>query len=122
MSKQVIKHGIKKTLGHYIPRLIKQSKPKTAMVAPIVTMVEEKPKEEVKKEVEVVVNDKKIENNDEKIEKVMDTSEKIAIANEVLNDMPQMKARKLKKDKGLFERTESSSIILTEDNRELLKG
>jgi hypothetical protein len=49
--------------------------------------------------------------------KVMTTDEKIALANEVL-DQPRVK--RIKKDRGLIERTESSKTIITEDNKELL--
>ena len=49
---------------------------------------------------------------------VMDTKDKIELAAEVLEMQSQIK--KIKNDKGLIERTESSKIILTEDNRELL--
>jgi hypothetical protein len=62
------------------------------------------------------------ENKEEKKVKDMDTKEKITLANEILgqstNDLTQIK--KVRKDKGLIEKTESSKIILTEDNRELL--
>ena len=59
-------------------------------------------------------------NEDIKEEIVMDTKEKIQMAAAVLN-AEQPKVKKVKKDKGLIERTESSITILTEDNRELLK-
>ena len=49
----------------------------------------------------------------------MTTSEKIAMANEALNMLKS--AKRIKKDKGLIERTESSTVVLTEDNKELLK-
>ena len=49
---------------------------------------------------------------------VMTTQEKINAANEALSvDMP---VKRIKRDKGLIERTESSKTILTEDNKELL--
>ena len=51
---------------------------------------------------------------------VMTTSEKITMAQEVLNNVPTS-TKRIKKDKGLIERTESSKTILTEDNKELLK-
>lgn len=60
----------------------------------------------------------------EKKETVMTTSEKIAMAQEVLNNNSQegnIKTKRIKRDKGLIERTESSKTILTEDNKELLK-
>nr|DAJ59992.1 MAG TPA: hypothetical protein [Caudoviricetes sp.] len=63
----------------------------------------------------VVINKK--ENN-----KVMNTSEKVAMAQEILSkeDNKKNNVKRLKKDKGLIERTESSKTILTEDNKELL--
>ena len=51
-------------------------------------------------------------------EKVMTTSEKIEMAQNVLNGTT---TKRIKRDKGLIERTESSKTILTEDNKELLK-
>lgn len=54
--------------------------------------------------------------NNTKNEEVMD---KITMAEQILDDTPKV-VKKLKKDKGLIERTESSKTILTEDNKELL--
>jgi hypothetical protein len=54
--------------------------------------------------------------NNIKTEEVMD---KITMAEQILDDTPRP-VKKLKKDKGLIERTESSKTILTEDNKELL--
>jgi len=92
---------------------------------PIVTSskiekVEEKPFIEIKEE-PVIKLEEVIENKEEiKEDIVMDTKEKIQMAAAVLgNEQPKIK--KVKKDKGLIERTESSITILTEDNRELLK-
>lgn len=51
---------------------------------------------------------------------VMTTSEKIAMVKDVINNAPST-TKRIKKDKGLIERTESSKTILTEDNKELLK-
>lgn len=39
------------------------------------------------------------------------------LANELA---PEQKAKRVKKDKGLIERVESSKILITEDNRQLL--
>ena len=63
----------------------------------------------------VIINKK--ENN-----KVMNTSEKVAMAQEILSkeDNKKNNVKRLTKDKGLIERTESSKTILTEDNKELL--
>lgn len=61
-------------------------------------------------------------NKEEKNVVTMDTQEKIMLANKVLNqnENKTTKVKKVRKDKGLIEKTESSKIILTEDNRELL--
>lgn len=59
------------------------------------------------------------QNADNKDIEVMDTKEKIELANQILGTEPKIK--RIKKDKGLIERVESSVTILTEDNRELLK-
>ena len=59
-----------------------------------------------------------------KNEEVMTTSEKIEMVKELLKDDEKAKKptmKRLKKDKGLIERTENSKIVLTEDNKELLK-
>ena len=49
----------------------------------------------------------------------MTTDEKVAMAQSILDGDTQ-KPKRIKKDKGLIERTESSRTILTEDNKELL--
>jgi hypothetical protein len=72
------------------------------------------------KKVSFNTNEVKVENKKEEIkEQVMTTSEKIEMAQNVLNETPS-KFKRVKKDKGLIERTESSKTILTEDNKELL--
>lgn len=48
---------------------------------------------------------------------VMTTQEKVELASQVLSTP---KVKRIKKEKGLIERTESSKTILTEDNKELL--
>ncbi len=62
------------------------------------------------------------EENKKKVnEQVMTTSEKIAMAQNVLSGASQAApVKRVKRDKGLIERTESSKTILTEDNKELL--
>ena len=50
---------------------------------------------------------------------VLDIMDKITMAEQILDDTPRP-VKKLKKDKGFIERTESSKTILTEDNKELL--
>lgn len=59
------------------------------------------------------------ENNIKENKSVMTTDEKVALAQSVLGGEAQ-KPKRIKKDKGLIERTESSKTILTEDNKELL--
>lgn len=62
-----------------------------------------------------------VENNIQENKVVMTTSEKIAMAQSVLaNEERAIPVKRVKKDKGLIERTESSKTILTEDNKELL--
>ena len=68
-----------------------------------------------KKLVEECVNK---DNNKIKKKAVMTTDEKVAMAQNVLT--PASNTKRIKKDKGLIERTESSKTILTEDNKELL--
>ena len=62
----------------------------------------------------------KVKNNVNENKQVMTTSEKIAMAQEVLSDAKAAPVKRVKRDKGLIERTESSKTILTEDNKELL--
>ena len=68
-----------------------------------------------------VVSENKEQINENKNIEVMDTKEKIEMAQSILMDEPKMKVKKIKKDKGLIERASMQSIILTEDNKELLK-
>lgn len=59
--------------------------------------------------------------NAEIINEDMNTYEKIQMANAILNSETTTPTyKRVKKDKGLIERTESSKIVLTEDNKELL--
>jgi len=69
--------------------------------------------QDIKPQKKFVVNN----NNEQKEEKVMD---KISVAENIINDTPAKEVKRLKKDKGLIERTESSKTILTEDNKQLL--
>lgn len=63
-----------------------------------------------------------VKENKKKVnEQVMTTSEKIEMAKNVLSGADQQASvKRVKRDKGLIERTESSKTILTEDNKELL--
>ena len=62
----------------------------------------------------------KVENKIENTEEVM--NDKITKVEEVLDieKAPKRKGKIEKKDKGLFERTENSTVLLTEDNKMLL--
>lgn len=66
--------------------------------------------------------EKKEENKIVENKSVMTTEEKIQMAQSVLSGSEPSAApvKRVKKDKGLIERTESSKTILTEDNKELL--
>lgn len=73
------------------------------------------------KHINSVKPQKKVENNIRENKEVMTTSEKIAMAQSVLSGTDAAAPiKRVKKDKGLIERTESSKTILTEDNKELL--
>lgn len=63
---------------------------------------------------------RKKKNKIEENKTTMNTSEKIAMAQEILEKGGNDNFKILKSDKGLIERTESSKTILTEDNKELL--
>lgn len=73
------------------------------------------------KEEEIKTTEGKVKNNKTKKKDDMNTEmkDKIKQAEVALNEMaPEVKV--VKKDKSLIERTESSKIVLTEDNRQLL--
>lgn len=57
-------------------------------------------------------------NQAEKIDENMDIDQIEKLASELT---PEQTTKKIKKDKGLIERTESSKIMITEDNKQLLK-
>lgn len=67
------------------------------------------------------VSDKQIKNKKEN-PKEENMNEKINKINEVLDveKLPKRKVKVEKKDKGLIERTENSTILITEDNKMLL--
>ena len=71
----------------------------------------------IKKSQDVKPQKRKANENNDKKERVMD---KISMAESILNETPPKEVKRLKKDKGLIERTESSKTILTEDNKQLL--
>lgn len=90
-------------------------------VAPMV--VEESIKEETPLQAAAPAEEKapKAENNKrkKKAEAEMEAIEKFMAAEETLSAMaPEVK--RVKQDRGLIERTESSKVVLTEDNRQVL--
>ena len=99
---------------------------KNPTVEKVENIVVEEEKQEIVEVKPIVVEpiievEENVKDNEEiKEDNVMDTKEKIQMANDILN-AEQPKVKKVKKEKGLIERTESSITILTEDNRELLK-
>lgn len=69
---------------------------------------------------ETVIKVEKPKNKSSKKNKEnMDTVDKIKAAEATIDSM-QQEVKVIKADKGLIERTESSKIILTEDNRQVL--
>lgn len=92
---------------------VKKFPKRNNIVSPV---IESETKVEVEAE-ETKTSNKK--NKKEKNTEDMNTNDKVKQAEETLNAMePEVKV--VKRDKGLIERTESSKIILTEDNRQLL--
>ena len=89
------------------------------VIEPIEVDVEEEKTDIVENNVET----KSTIKNKRKKKSNMDTKEKVELASQILNNSNNEKDfqfKRIKKDKGLIERTESSKTIITEDNRELL--
>ena len=76
----------------------------------IASASEQQPKS--RKKAEASVN-----NKPSKTEKAMDIDQIEMLASELT---PDQTTKRIKKDKGLIERTESSKIMITEDNKQLL--
>lgn len=99
------------------------SKPaaETEEVAPVIVeepVVEKKPRRSRKKTVKM---EKPVEeNNDQNTEPMNENIEKIKqiVGQDV--EIPEQKVKYEKKDKGLIERTENSTILITEENKMLL--
>ena len=89
------------------------------VIEPIEVDVEEEKTDIVENNVET----KSTIKNKRKKKSNMDTKEKVELASQILNNSNNEKDfqfKRIKKDKGLIERTESSKTIITEDNKELL--
>ena len=85
----------------------------------ISTQKEEKPSKPNKQKNEKTEETTKPKNKKGKKDNNMDTIEQIEAAQELANEL-QPEVKVVKKERGLIERTESSKIILTEDNRQVL--
>ena len=73
-----------------------------------------------KDNIDIVTGEQKKEKkNNKKNKDAMFDKDKISEIENVINNM-QPEVKVIKKDKGLIERTESSKIIITEDNRQVL--
>ena len=79
----------------------------------------EQPKVAVKEEAKPVEKSKTNNKRKQKKDNEMNTNEQLQQAAEIM-DMMAPEVKVVKKDRGLIERTESSKIILTEDNRQVL--
>ena len=89
----------------------------------VIEQIEVDVEEEKTDIVENNVETKSTIKNKRKKKSNMDTKEKVELASQILNNSNNEKDfqfKRIKKDKGLIERTESSKTIITEDNRELL--
>lgn len=85
----------------------------------LIKKIEKTEKKETVENEAHVVDTEPVKNKAKKEKKDMISKEQIAaIENAVENLQPEVKV--VKKDRGLIERTESSKIIITEDNRQVL--
>ena len=65
--------------------------------------------------------EKPVVKNNKRTKKETDMNDKVTVAEEIAQNLAQNdRVKVVKKDKGLIERTESSKIVLTEDNRQVL--
>lgn len=86
---------------------------KSNIILPNNTRGEEKIEKKEEKEIPAKNNKKKNKNE------AMDFNDKIKAAEMTIENMEPV-VKVIKQDKGLIERTESSKIIITEDNRQVL--
>lgn len=89
------------------------------IAAPVVEKQEEKEAKDTQQEEKEEEKPQKQKNKPNKKQETMTENEKIEKAEELVSALkPETKV--IKRDKGLIERTESSKIILTEDNKQVL--
>ena len=91
--------------------------PKREIVEPKKSVVETYLENLDESDIEELISAKK--NKKTKKQKDM-TNEKISIAEELVQNLTPETVKVVKKDRGLIERTESSKIVVTEDNRQVL--
>lgn len=120
LSFLIILDYLYKNITLMVLRFFKKRMPKNKLVT--IRIAQKNKPENIDKKI-TITNDVKPnevkKNKKEKKQKVMDFKDKMKQVEETLVAMePQVKV--VKSDKGLIERTESSKIILTEDNRQLL--
>lgn len=98
-------------MGRFIVKKTQERKPSARLIIPMPSIVPETKPEEPQKN-----------KNTKKKKAMMNPKEKAARIEEILQNQEENKGRvkRVKKDKGLIERTESSKVILTEDNKQLL--
>lgn len=106
MAIQFIKKRFRKRPEYVVPYVVQKE------VEPIV-----EPKEEIK-EVEEAKPTKTKNNKKNRKEDMINKDQITAIEAAMENMQPEVKV--VKADRGLIERTESSKIIITEDNRQVL--
>lgn len=80
--------------------------------------IEKKEPENVSDNKVAKVNEASVQTNKKSKKKQAMTKEQIEKAVEMADELSNVKV--IKKDRGLIERTESSKVILTEDNRQVL--
>lgn len=109
MALQFIKKRIKKTsIIRQFPQLPKQEEEEVVVVMP----------KEEKTEVEEIKPTKTKNNKKNRKEDMINKDQITAIEAAMEKMQPEVKV--VKADRGLIERTESSKIIITEDNRQVL--
>lgn len=117
---------IGKNLGKRVVRPMKNSAKyanysrSTALKDKVIAIAEKVNEETVANE-EVVMKAPKKENKKQKKNKEMINESKLAQMEAIAGtDLPKANVKIEKADKGLYERTENSTILLTEDNKMLL--
>lgn len=117
---------IGKNLGKRVVRPMKNSAKyanysrSTALKDKVIAIAEKANEETVANE-EVVMKAPKKENKKQKKNKEMINESKLAQMEAIAGtDLPKANVKIEKADKGLYERTENSTILLTEDNKMLL--